>query len=300
MNQILEDFKGELQSVPLTAPFVDQIEKLQHRYGTEYENVAVSLLSMLPKLGFETKKVSRRYIFDYLKQLDYFLKYGNYGHADYTKIQREIYDSKETMMDTYMPGLLLSYAYTTILYEKNHIFLNSFLPQIPRGGKGIEIGFGEGFYLWETLAVREDLTLHGFDISNHAVCFADKLLKLNHINKNRFKLNYGNIFEGIEIESESRDFGILAEVIEHIPNPEVGVREMARILKENALFYLTTVINSNHMDHISNFPSPEAVETILKNEGFEIQTAKVYQMTEDFPESKDMSIGLAYVAKRRA
>lgn len=295
----IDVFSQELKKIPMTEGFAEQIKLLQQRYGEEYTKVAESILSLFDHLGLDAVKIGRKYIYDYLKQLDYFLKYQNYGHDNFETICGNIYDNEKVMLETYMPGLLISYAYTTILYEKNHLFLTEFLPRLEHKSVGIEIGFGEGFYLWETLKKNPEITISGFDISPYAIQFASHLLKIAGIQEYQYKLSYGNIFEGIEQPSRSKDFAILAEVIEHIPEPQIGIREIVRILKREGFLYLTTVINSNHMDHISNFESSEYVENMLKKEGLEIIARKIYHMTDDFPNSKDLSIGLAYVVQKR-
>lgn len=295
----IDAFSEELKKVPMTGGFVEQIKLLQQRYGKEYIEVAESILSMFEKLEFDAVKIGRKYIYDYLKQLDYFLKNQNYGHDDFEKIRGTIYDNEKVMLETYMPGLLISYAYTTILYEKNHLFLNEFLPRLRLNSDGIEVGFGEGFYLWEVLKEYPKLTISGFDISPYAIRFASRLLDEANIPASQYSLSYGNLCEGIDQPDGTKDFAILAEVIEHIPEPQMGIREVVRTLKKNGILYLTTVINSNHMDHISNFESPTVVEDMLRNEGIEILAKKIYYMTEDFPESKDQSIGLAFVAQKR-
>lgn len=295
----LDMFSEKLKKDPMTAGFVEQIKLLQQRYGKEYVEVAESILSLFEQLGLDAVKIGRKYIYDYLKQLDYFLKYQDYGHDDFEKIRGNIYDNEKVMLETYMPGLLISYAYTTILYEKNHLFLNEFLPRLKYKNNGIEVGFGEGFYLWEILKNHTQITISGFDISPYAIYFASRLLEIAGVPAHQYKLSYGNIFEGIDQPGETMDFAILAEVIEHIPEPQIGIQEIRRILKKEGLLYLTTVINSNHMDHISNFESPEFVESMLKKEGLEIVSKKIYHMTEDFPDSKDLSIGLAFVAQKR-
>lgn len=292
-------FSEELKKVPMTGGFVEQIKLLKQRYGEEYVEVSESILSLFEQLGLDAVKIGRKYIYDYLKQLDYFLKYQDYGHDDFTKIRKNIYDNEKVMLETYMPGLLISYAYTTILYEKNHLFLNEFLPKLEQKSDGVEVGFGEGFYLWETLRKYPQITISGFDISPYAVRFASHLLEIAGIPACQYKLFYGNIIEGLGQPECSKDFAILAEVIEHIPEPQVGIREVVRMLKKDGILYLTTVINSNHMDHISNFESPEIVENMLQEEGMEIIAKKIYHMTDDFPESKDLSIGLSYVAQKR-
>lgn len=294
----LNNFYEQLIKMPMTAGLGKQIEILKQRYGDEYVQVAQEILRIFELLNLDAVKTSRIYIYDYLKQMDYFLKYKDYGHKDYDLIRGTIYDDEKTMMETYMPGLLLSYAYTTILADKNHLFLTEFLSRIGHAKKGIEIGFGEGFYIWEVLRKNSNIHMFGYDISPYAVRFASNMLNAAGISKENYSLQYGNIFEGISQPDESVDFGILAEVIEHIPNPELGIRETARMVHKGGYIYLTTVMNSNHMDHVTNFESPEEVQTMMEKEGLRILSKSIYYMTDDFPDSKDISVGLAYVAEK--
>ncbi|WP_287331574.1 class I SAM-dependent methyltransferase [Parabacteroides sp.] len=81
----------------------------------------------------------------------------------------------------------------------------------------MEIGFGEGFYLWEILKEIPDIKVVGYDISPYAIEFASRMLTVAGILSYNFELHYGNIFEGIDRQDESVDFATLAEVIEHIP-----------------------------------------------------------------------------------
>ena len=295
----LDAFSAELSKIPMTGGFVKQMEVLKGRYGDEYITVAEGILSLFGKLGLDAVKTSRKYIYDYLKQLDYFLKNQDYGHDDFEALRGKIYDNEKVMLETYMPGLLISYAYTTILYEKNHVFLTQFLPLLQDGGEGVEVGFGEGFYLWELLKRKPGVFVSGYDISPYAARFASNMLRKAGMPERGYRLEYGNLLEGIRQPGGTADFAILAEVIEHIPDPQAGIREVVRLLKKGGVLYLTTVIVSNLMDHMSNFGSPAEVEGMVRREGMEIAAGKVYHMTDDFPESRDVSIGLAYVARKK-
>lgn len=295
----LDEFSDNLKRVPMTEGFVSQIEILRQRYKSEYTETAQSILDLFELLGLDAVKTGRKYIYDYLKQLDFFRKHSNYGHTDFNEIRAEIYDNEKTMLETYMPGLLLSYAYTTILYGKYHLFRNEFLPYLDEKMHGIEVGFGEGFYLWEIFKRHPLIKIRGFDISPYAVQFAAHVLETAGVSTNCYDLKYGNLLEGIVQPDASADFAVLAEVIEHIPDPQAGIGEIARMLKRGGYLYLTTVINSNHMDHISNFESPDVVEGMLREEGMQVMASHIYHMIDDFPDSKDISVGLAYAARKR-
>ena len=295
----LDEFSKNLKKIPMTGGFVEQINILKRRYGKEYIEVSEDIFGLFDKLGLDAVKISRKYIYDYLKQLDYFIKHHEYGHADFNEVREKIYDNEKTMLEIYMPGLLISYAYTTILYEKNHLFITEFLSRLKKNMVGIEIGFGEGFYLWEVLRKYPEIKIFGYDISPYAIKFASNMLTVSGIPSHSFELQYGNIIEGISQPDEFVDFAILAEVIEHIPNPQVGIKEIIGKLKWGGVLYLTTVINSNHMDHISNFESPDVVEDMLMQQHMKILEKRIYHMTDDFPESEDISVGLAYIAEKK-
>lgn len=298
MGKRLEHIEADLSRMPMTAGFTEQIRLLIHRYGEEYEKNAEDILELAVKLDFDIMRVSRIYIYDYLKQMQYFLRHDSYGHKDYEKIKAEVYDDEATMMNTYYPGLLLSYVYTTILYEKLNFCNKFFLPALQQNAKGIEIGFGEGFYLWELLRKRGDVSVDGVDISKYAIRFADNLLKKGGILESRYQLAYGNVLEGIDAADDAYDFAIAAELIEHVPHPQDVLHEIARLVKPGGMLFLTTVIDSNHMDHVTNFDSIDQIEQIIKREGFCTVEKSQYVMKDDFPKTEDRSRGIVFISRK--
>lgn len=289
----LADFKKLIQTNVMIAGLAKQIDLLVERYGIEYLEVAESVLKMVSDLGYDSEFICKQYIFDYLMQMRIFLKSGNYGHDDFQKIRETIYNNRDVMLDTYMPGLLLAYSNTTILYTKYHLFRNVFLPLLSSDSTGLEVGFGEGFYLWELHKRIPGIKLCGVDISEHAVEFADRLLKKAKVGD--ANLSVGNISEGLNFSSQCWDYGILAEVIEHVDNPRRAVRELGRVIKQGGHMFLSTVKDSNHMDHITNFTSSDEVENLVINEGFRLVDRSIYCIRDDFPDSKDISVGMAFV-----
>lgn len=298
MSKRLKDLEEELIRLPMTAGFIEQIQLLTQRYGKEYEESAEAILALVEKLDFDISRVSKIYIYDYLKQMHYFLSYGSYGNKDYENIREEIYDNEEIMMNTYYPGLLMSYVYTTILYDKLKYCNEFFIPDLKKSAKGIEIGFGEGFYLWEILRKRKDVHIDGFDVSEYAMKFAQNLLDKGDVPEEQYCLAYGNVLEGINVEDSVYDFAVAAELIEHVPNPQDALREIARLVKPEGLLFLTTVIDSNHMDHITNFESINQIEKMIQKEGFCTVEKRQYVMTDDFPETKDKSKGIIFISRK--
>lgn len=77
----------------------------------------------------------------------------------------------------------------------------------------------------------------------------------------------------IPVESESFENILCTEVLEHIPRPELAIKEFARILKEDGLLILTAPFCSlTHFApyHYCSGFNKYWYETILKENGFEI------------------------------
>ena len=295
---LLGQFRGKLKGGFMTEGIVEQIDLLHSRYGDEYAILAERILAMLVKMGYDTVFICQQYIYDYLTQLRKFLKTGEYRQESFEQIKESIYDNADMMLETYMPGLFLAYGSTTILYSKYNLFRNKFLPLLNVGSVGVEVGFGEGFYLWELFSNAPALKFDGYDISEHAITFATKLFGHAGIPEDNYRLALGDITQGIDVHGNAYDFGIIAEVIEHIQDPKKCVQEIARIIKTGGYLYLSTVKDSNHMDHITNFKSTEDVEGILRNCGFDVLDKSIYRIQDDFPKTKDISIGLSYVCRK--
>ncbi len=293
---LLTQFQEGIQRNPITRGCSEQIVFMAERYKDDYCSLAERVLQQALLLGLDSQQLFTQYIIDYLREMSFFLKNGGYGRTDFIEVKKAIYDNNEVMLNTYMPGLFLAYGFTTILYAKYDLFRSAFTPRLSAHSQGVEAGFGEGFYLWELSRQVPGIRVKGFDISSSALTFAAKLL--NSAGYTNHELKQANLFEGLPIQTASQDWAILAEVIEHIPEPQKGIEEMARVLKPGGIIYLTTVIDSNHMDHIVNFESPAVVEEMLQDAGLQTIEKSIYKIQDDFPDSPDKSIGLAFVCER--
>jgi len=292
-------FKSRLAESILTAVLSEQMDLLAFRYGEEYCQLAERVLTILDKMKYDTYITCHRYIYDYLKQMKSFLDSGNYKHSSYDDIKTNIYQNADIMLNVYMPGLFLAYATSSILYTKYHLFRNKFLPLLNNSSVGVDIGFGEGFYLWELGNVLHGIKITGFDISEHALTFASKLLGTAGISIQEITLSNGDILNGLPVLKENYDFCIISEVIEHVKEPGACISEASRILKTGGYLFLSTDIDSNHMDHVTNFISPDVVEELIESNNFLILDKSLYRIQDDFPKTKDISIGLSYVCKKK-
>jgi ubiquinone/menaquinone biosynthesis C-methylase UbiE len=291
-----DDFVKKLADSPITRNIAPHVTLLQKRFGDEYQNLAERILSTTDKLKLDANEAFAAYMYDYLCELYRFQQSGEYGHNNFDDIYNTVLNNKEIMEEMYYPGLFLSYGFTAVLFHKYRLFKNSFLPKLNARSIGVEVGFGEGFYLWEMCNKVPGINPTGFDISPSALNIARSLLDASGYAE--CKLSIANIIEGLPLDDASQDFGILAEVLEHLPDPDAALREMARVIMPGGYFYLATVKDENHMDHITNFPDVNYVRAIVAKAGFDVLEDMVYGPKDDFPDGNDSAVGMAFVCKR--
>lgn len=274
------------------------IEVLHRKYGADYLSVAEDVLRATEKIDINATSVFERYLLEYLRDLIRFQKHGTYSNGTFDEIRKKIYDNEQLMGQTYLPGLFVAYGFTALLHEKFKFFERAFLPHITKNMSGVEIGFGDGFFLWVLLKKVPDATVHGLDISKSAIDFTTKLLEAEGYSEKDFVLGLGNIGEPVPIADGSQDWCILTEVIEHVADRFFTMREIARFMKPGGWLFLTTVKDSNHMDHIWNPASPDEVAELIKSHGFTIEDSLIYTVKDDIKGLKDNAIGLGFVARK--
>ena len=92
----------------------------------------------------------------------------------------------------------------------------------------LEIGFGAGSFLHA--AERAGWKVEGVEVSKTAA---------DHGNATGLKTFCGDLADA-HYENGSFDVVIASELLEHVPNPQVMIREIARIVRPGGLFWATT------------------------------------------------------------
>ncbi len=98
-----------------------------------------------------------------------------------------------------------------------------------KGARIIDLGYGRGFFLRE--AGRHGLKLHGLDFCEESKVQASKVLR-------NADLRVGDIHK-IPFKDRYFDYVTCLGVIEHLVNPAKGVKEAARVLKEEGIAVFT-------------------------------------------------------------
>jgi len=108
------------------------------------------------------------------------------------------------------------------------------------GEKIIDVGCGDGYYLYLLSNLGLKLNLTGVDFDKKALESARKNLKGKKV-----RLVHGNLMSKLPFADSFFDKAVMSEVVEHLPNDVKGLKEAKRILKKNGTLVIT-VPNANY------------------------------------------------------
>ena len=277
---------------------LDQINDLASEFGDEYFILTERLLLLSERIGGTPLNSIIEYTVHYLREQVSYLATGQYSNVDFNDVFESVYDNEEIMKAFYLEGLMLTHGFWKIHFLVHKFFVDQFIPQIRAGTYGSEFGYGHGLYLTEILNAYPDVSTKSFDISKFSREFAENLLSTAGIDPVRFDLEIADMRQRFPLDDETIEWAIFAEILEHIPDPAYALSEITRCAKDAAPIFITTVVDSNALDHIYRFENPNEVRNLIENAGMTITSEMILKVAELFPGSKDKTIDLAYICRK--
>lgn len=131
-----------------------------------------------------------------------------------------------------------------------------------------DLGCGSGMILCEVLTMKPSWKGCGLDISCAAVNYAQRLAEHKKVS-GRTEFRTGNIAE-LPFENNSLDLAIASEVIEHMPDPESVIKEIARVLKPCGKLILTMPVESHTPAHIHSLNSADELKQLCERAGLTV------------------------------
>jgi len=236
---------------------------------------------------------------DTFREQLYFMKHKEYRHKTYEDVAGHVYDDKD-YMNKYMYGLAL----TSFLWP-NHLDMGRlFVETVPRdrGGKYLDIGPGHGYYLMKAMELGSFDEFLGIDISPASIDQTGAILE--HFKpefKDKYELRLMDFLEAKELEAGSFDAIIMGEVLEHVEQPDVFLKRIAELAKDDAYIYVTTCINAPAVDHIFLWRSTDELEKMIEGTGLKIKTPLrlPYEgKTLEESQAAELSINVSYVLEK--
>jgi 2-polyprenyl-3-methyl-5-hydroxy-6-metoxy-1,4-benzoquinol methylase len=225
-----------------------------------------------------------------------FRRSGKYKCSSFVEAERTVY-SNNSLMASYMDGLLLSQVLWTNHVATINFYTREFLGNGPRVASHLEIGPGHGLLLF--LASSSAAQSTGWDVSATSVERTRSMLaKLGA--ESAVSLEVRDLF-GASSDAERFDRVVISEVIEHLERPVKALVALRSLMTPGARIYINAPVNSPTIDHIFLFRTPEEVVELVCQAGFDIESvcvAPATGFTETTARKFGVSISCAVIAKR--
>lgn len=131
-----------------------------------------------------------------------------------------------------------------------------------------DLGCGSGMILCDVLALKPRWRGQGLDISEAAVNYARRLAQHKRIT-DRAEFRVGDIAR-LPFANASLDLIIASEVVEHMPEPEQVISEIARVLRPGGQMVLTMPLESHTPAHINALSDPEDFRSLCEKSGLRV------------------------------
>ncbi|HEY0379276.1 MAG TPA: class I SAM-dependent methyltransferase [Pyrinomonadaceae bacterium] len=132
-----------------------------------------------------------------------------------------------------------------------------------------DLGCGSGVILSEVLLMKREWEGHGLDISPQSIAYARRLAAHKGV-AGRASFRTGCVTE-LPYADESLNLVIASEVVEHMPEPEVVIDEITRVLKPGGQLVLTMPIESRTPAHVHTLRGREDLRSLLLGAGLRVR-----------------------------
>lgn len=204
---------------------------------------------------------------DALRSQIFFERHGHYKASSYGEVTKAYYHNADFMCRCYLPGMFISH----FIWPHHHRMLRYFRSLMTdlRGTirSFYEIGTGCGLYSKELLQLVPESRGEGFDISEYALSFTNRVLVAFGL-ADRYKVHQQDILT--HPPDEPADLVISQEVLEHLEDPEVFLRGLAAMTRRGGYAYIAAAVNAGHVDHIYLYRSPREIADQITAAGFAI------------------------------
>lgn len=237
-------------------------------------------------------------VMDTLQEQIYFQKNGKYRHSSFAEVADAVYFN-----DDYMSHYMYGLALTSFLWP-NHLAMHRFFKEtLPRSktGKYLEIGPGHGYFLMEAMRLSAYTDFIGIDISETSIAQTRNLVA--HFGRELQKPLQLECMDFLtaDIPPAHYDAVVMGEVLEHVEKPDIFLKRIAQISKNDAWIFVTTCINTPAIDHIYLFKTPEELDILFQNCGLRAKQSLIRPYEgKTLAESLEqkLAINVAYVLEK--
>jgi 2-polyprenyl-3-methyl-5-hydroxy-6-metoxy-1,4-benzoquinol methylase len=227
----------------------------------------------------------------------YFRKHKKYRCSTFKEVADRVYFDPD-YMNKYMYGL----AITSFLWPNHAAIHEFFVRSFPVQARGtyLEIGPGHGYYFRQAGIIGSFDRMIGVDISAASIALTKDIVA--HMGTTSRAKN--ELIESAlpKIPDDELDCSciVMGEVLEHVEDPGLFLRKIARLSRPDTHVFITTCVNAPAVDHISLFRTPGEVEELIAANGLELVHAlrvPYAGKTLEECEAQQLAINVAYTLR---
>lgn len=228
----------------------------------------------------------------------YFRKHKTYRCSSFKEVADRVYFDPD-YMNKYMYGL----AITSFLWPNHTAMYDFFVRTFPTKARGtyLEIGPGHGYYFRKAGILGNFDRMIGVDISAASIALTKDIVERMGMNA-RAKIE---LIESdfLKMSDDALDCSciVMGEVLEHVEDPGMFIRAIARLSRPDTHVYITTCVNAPAIDHISLFRTTGEVEDLLAANGLDVVHAlrvPYAGKTLQDCEAQQLAINVAYTLRK--
>ncbi len=271
-NPMLQSLAQE--EVPLYLEEVaDIVSLVTRRYREDADAIHARLLR---GLDFHNTNFLRRQLL--------FLESRQYQATDLSAVFEEVYLNDELMQE-YLDGLLLTYVAWPNHYRILRFYKDEFL-RTGETGQCLEIGPGHGYFAFLQLLAFPTAHTLAFDVSPCSLEYSSRVVasRPDAIDPGRFRVLCEDFLAADLSGVEKSHRVTMAEVLEHVADPLSLVARAADHAAPDAVFFITTVINLEAVDHVYLFTSAEEIRDLLEAGGLRVEKELILPLPTPAPD----------------
>ena len=260
------------QKLAQVAPYMaSTFEKRRAEFGAEWERqLDETVRCIFADDDARIESAVRGYVrfaIDATKLQKRFEKERRYIPKSYSEAASAVYHNEDYMFGLYLPGILLSHYLWPHHYRQLNYFKARFLPRLlaHEERRFCDVGVGTGFYSRQILTAANDIHGVGFDISRHALRFAEQ-----HVAAFGLSQRWEAVVRDVVGEESPRKWPFLVsvEVLEHLEDPVTFLKALKKMLDPEGLAFITAAITAPNADHIYLYNNVQEVIDQLHQAGF--------------------------------
>jgi hypothetical protein len=204
----------------------------------------------------------------FLRRQAKFARSGEYGSTDAETVRHELYLQQDPMR-RYLDGLLLTYVAWPNHYQLLQFYRKRYLTQGPQG-TALEIGPGHGWLALQQIRSNPVADFKAIDLSPFSAAYCTRMLDAAGCDMRRCDIVCGDIlaWDGTWAAEASRV--TIAEIIEHVVAPEAVLEQARTLAVPGAIYFVSTCVNIEAVDHLYRFDTLDAVRSTLHAGGLRV------------------------------